>query len=68
MIEKGQKRLDSVAYPASRFCVGPQTSAAQIEKSHGDVSFTVAPETKHLTDNLSMSQVIAKLKSCAGRE
>lgn len=28
MIEKGQKRLDSVAYPASRSCVGPQTSAA----------------------------------------
>lgn len=37
MIEKGQKRLDSVRYPASRSCVGLQTSAAQIKKSHGGV-------------------------------
>jgi hypothetical protein len=35
VIEKGQKRLDSVAYPASRFAIGPQTLAAQIEKRLG---------------------------------
>jgi hypothetical protein len=40
VIEKGQERLDSVAYPASRFCVGPQTLAAHRKSALGTVSST----------------------------
>lgn len=40
MTEKGQKRLDSVRYPASRFCVGLQTSAAHRRSALGTVSST----------------------------
>jgi hypothetical protein len=40
VIEKGQKRLDSVAYPASRFCVGLETLPAHRKSALGTVSST----------------------------
>jgi hypothetical protein len=40
VIEKEQKRLVSVACPASRSCVGPQTSAAHRKSALGTVSST----------------------------
>lgn len=58
MIE-GQKQLDSVAYPASCSCVGPQTSAAHRETPWGlrvPLRASLA-ETAGRTDN----QLVASL-------
>lgn len=71
MIEKGQKQLDSVAYPASCSCVGLQTSAAHRKSALGTVSSTQGAglvSGQEQPTGCILPESVLELKSCSGRD
>lgn len=70
MSEKGQKRLDSVAYLASRSCVGLETSPAPKKSALGTVGSTqgaVLAVGREQPTGCILPEAVWELKSNSGR-